>query len=177
MTVLVAKTGQVYIAPLGTALPTSVTAPIGVAWKALGRLNSPGITLTPTVNSSTSNFWQDNEEFVISSGESWTIGWEMSDWNIDTINLYFNPSEIDTTEGSFIVGSNSEQASCALFIVFTSGVDVRGIGVPDFQITEKSALSLISTDKLSLPVTGRPNRNDGIGGFMKFYDPQLIDTP
>lgn len=173
MTVLVARTGNAFVAPVGTALPTAVTSTLETPWKNLGKLNSSGITVTPSINSSTSNFWQDNEEFTISNGSKWDLGFEMNDWKLDTISIYFNPETVDTTAGSFVVGNN-EEAIMALFINFISGSQIKGIGVPQFQITEKSALNLVSTDKLALPVTGTAKKDDTLGGYFKVYDPELV---
>jgi hypothetical protein len=174
MTVLVARTGHVMVAPKGTPLPTSPTAPVNAAFKRLGKLNSPGITVTPTTNTSTSNFWEDNEEFVISNGDTWDISFEMNDWNENTINLYFNPVELNTTEGSFVIGGNSQDVEVVLFIVFSSGEKSKAIIAPNFKITERSALNLISTDKLALPIGGRCQKDEEINGYIKVLDPELV---
>jgi hypothetical protein len=175
--ILVARTGNVWVAPLGTTLPTSPTQTMPAAWNNLGKINTSGITVTPTANTSSQPLWQNNENYEIVNQETHDIAFEMAEWTPETSALYFNPDEIDTTAGTFIVGKNSQPVEVALFINFISGPIVKGIAVPNFRITERSALNLVSTGILLFPVSGRAVPSDVIeGGAYKVYDPQLIGS-
>lgn len=49
--------GGVYVAPLGTTLPTDATTALGAAFKPLGPISEDGVTRSISVNSSTIHAW------------------------------------------------------------------------------------------------------------------------
>lgn len=55
--VRVAGSGSVYLAPLGSTVPTDSTTPWATAWKELGYI-STGVTYTPSQSTTDINTWQ-----------------------------------------------------------------------------------------------------------------------
>lgn len=58
--VLVAKTGAVYVAPLGTTLPATSSASLDGAFVDAGYISEDGVTFTPNENNDRIRAWQNN---------------------------------------------------------------------------------------------------------------------
>ena len=58
--VRIARTGAVYVAPVGTALPTTTAAALNAAFEDCGYVSEDGVTFTPSETVTKIRAWQNN---------------------------------------------------------------------------------------------------------------------
>lgn len=85
--VRVAGSGDVYLAPIGTTVPTDTVAPWAAAWKNLGYVKS-GFTYTPTLSQTDINTWQATEQIrLITTGVTREFTFVLQQTNMTTMSL------------------------------------------------------------------------------------------
>ena len=99
---VVAGTGQVYVAPVGTALPTTPGATLNAAFVGLGYHTEDGVSISvePTVEDYMA--WQSKQpvrrEFT---AQDITITFALMQWDEDTVPLAFGGGVISSVSGGY----------------------------------------------------------------------------
>src|SRR5262245_26795128 len=91
--VRVAPKGSVYVAPLGTPLPTDLVTPMSTVdpdYAELGLLTEDGVSLTPNVDTTDIKAWQVNTAVkTVITGTGLTVKFQMEQTNQSTTSEYF----------------------------------------------------------------------------------------
>src|SRR5580704_11334993 len=85
-----APTGHVYVAPLGSPVPTDVTTAWNAAWNELGYLDDTGVAITPKTTYTAVSSWQSgmvNKEVPVSQDMS--LAFNLQQTNAFNLSLYF----------------------------------------------------------------------------------------
>lgn len=107
---VVASNGQVSVAPIGTALPTSTTGALNAAFIGLGFITEDGATLTITPDITEHAAWQSRQPVRRDiNAQEITISFALEQWDEDSVPLAFGGGEITGTAPSFRFDFPSEE--------------------------------------------------------------------
>lgn len=88
--ITVGQSGQVYVAPVGTALPTTPTASLNAAFVGLGYLNEDGATVNVNPDFQDFNAWQEFSPVRIDkTAQNAQVSFSLMQWDEDTVPLAF----------------------------------------------------------------------------------------
>ena len=169
---VIARTGFIKVAPKGTPLPLvrpTAAKPLDAAFVDLGYMNTTGFTLTQTLNSVSTKFWQEDAELTFASGGSWALDFEIAEFNDETLPIILDANK--GANGVYKVGTK-DPAEVSMYIEFTRGSETRGIVIEDARLTSKGAMNFIATDKTVIPATFGLNNGQEIleGSPFWFFD-------
>lgn len=147
--VRVGVTGVVYVAPLGTALPGSVSASPNAAFKDVGYISDGGITQSVSVDTTDIVAWQNATTVrTLQTGHTVTYALEFLEVNWLTLDTYF---------GNFSGGVSELTSDTTLrkswIIHVDDGTDDMRVVIPEGQITERGDTVFVSGDAVKLPIT------------------------
>ena len=98
--VRIAGNGGLFLAPLGSALPTSPTATLDAAFVDLGYFSEDGVTVSPERTIEKFRAWQSRKPVRQSiTAEDITIGGSLLQWNNETIPVFFGGGTVTETTG------------------------------------------------------------------------------
>ena len=93
--VRVAGTGEVFVAPTGTAAPTDPTTPLPVAWVGMGYTSTDGVTFTMSRDTADIDAWQGSKLRTVTNAEPTTIEFNLMETNYNTLPVVFGGGTID----------------------------------------------------------------------------------
>ncbi len=97
----IASNGQVYVAPVGTALPTTPTAALNAAFVGLGYLTTDGVSLSVAPEVQDINSWQSRQptrrELL---SQEVTASFSLQQWNESTVPFAFGGGSVTNPSGS-----------------------------------------------------------------------------
>lgn len=98
---VVAGTGQIYVAPVGTALPTTPTASLNAAFFGLGYTTEDGVTFTGTPTITDFNAWQSQQAVRRERvGQEIQAAFQLEQWNEQSVPLAFGGGSVTNPSGS-----------------------------------------------------------------------------
>lgn len=154
--VRVGVTGAVYMAPTGTALPTSIAGSLNAAFVDVGYLSEDGITLSNSVETTDLTAWQ-NAAVVrkIQTSHELSAAFSMLETNANSLELYFNdytagPGGTDAVVQ--VTGTQGWRGCMVIDITDDATNDVR-IVLPDAQVIEFADINVVNGDAMQYGVT------------------------
>lgn len=95
---VVGGTGEVYVAAVGTALPTDPTAALPVAnWTGLGYTDEDGVTITVDPDITEHRVWQSRQAVRRElTGQAVQLSFKLAQWNEATVPLAFGGGVVTT---------------------------------------------------------------------------------
>lgn len=98
---IVAASGQVYIAPVGTTLPTTADGTLNAAFNGLGFITEDGATITHTPEVQEFGAWQSRQPVRREKVKGdWAIAFALEQWNEVSIPLAFGGGTVVSDGGS-----------------------------------------------------------------------------
>lgn len=145
--VLVAATGKVYHAPLGTALPTDTTTALNVAFVDTGYCSDAGLTVDPAENTSDIRAWGGDlvRRVVSEYGEEYSF--TFIETNANVIAAYHGNGTASAWEGKQV------DIRKAWVFHITDGVKILRIVLPDAAVTDRGTVTYATTTAIERPVT------------------------
>ena len=151
--VVVGVTGNLYVAPTGTAAPADAATALPAEWVDLGFISADGITETPTDDVSEITAWQ-NATVVRKTTTKSEVAWSLAliETNQDVLELYFKGSQFDV-EGKKIsdVGAASDQRSFVIDVI--DGTQIHRRYIPLGEVTERAEQTITSEDAVAWGIT------------------------
>ncbi len=90
--------GSVYMAPVGTAMPTDVAAAMAAAWKELGYISEDGPSLEASTDSEPIRAWQSLDPVRTNlTGRTLTTSFTLLQRNLNSLQLAFGGGTTTTT--------------------------------------------------------------------------------
>jgi hypothetical protein len=175
--VRVAITGELYVAPLGTAAPTTASSALPPAFVGLGYISDDGLTETYDESLEDIMAWQGAAKVrkVTSESEA-TLQCLLIQTSKAAIELYHKGSVIETDgETGFMVKvkSPAPDLRSMVFDVIDGNVHNR-IYIPRAEVTERGDMTYSSSDAIGfdITVTAYPVDLGGgvVGPLVKFSD-------
>ena len=91
----VAGTGAVYVAPVGTAVPSTVNDALNAAFRNLGYVSTDGVRVARTMDTEQVNAWQAIAPLrYLITGVQLTAAFDLQQFNKDTLPLYLGGGTI-----------------------------------------------------------------------------------
>lgn len=148
--------GAVYVAPLGTALPTNATSALNAAFKGLGYVSEDGLVNSVETDTESVTAW--GGDTVLSGQTSFTEMFTVNliETNADTLAVYYGEDNVtvDGVTGDITVKQNSktlDPVSVVFEIVLTGG-RIKRIVVPNAQITDRSGeITYVDGEPIAYP--------------------------
>lgn len=165
----VAVTGAVYLAPLGTTLPTDSSTALDEAFENVGYLSEDGITETPEEDTTEIRAWQNGDivRRVLTSHEI-QYGFTMIESNEHSLKAYYG----NYSAGDIQITGEQLPRQCMVIETIDEG-QIRRRVVPVAQVTERGEVSLTNSDAtgFEVTITGYPDDN---GVKVYIYAPAAV---
>lgn len=145
----VAVTGAVYLAPLGTTLPTSSADELDEAFKDVGYISEDGITETPEEDTQEIRAWQNGDVVrrLLTSHEI-QYGFTMIEINEVSLTAYYGNYDAGTVR---VTGAPLPRQSMVIDVIDEG--KLRRRVAPVAGIVERGEVSLTNSEATGLEVT------------------------
>lgn len=149
-------TGAVFVAPVGTALPTDATTALNAAFVGMGYVSEDG--LVNSVESDVESVHAWGGDLVLQGqttfNETFTVN--LIETNVNALELYYGADNVavDGVTGAITVTQNSEMlpAVSVVFELVLTGGRVKRIVVPNAQITDRSGeITYVDGEPITYP--------------------------
>ena len=160
------KTGCLYYAPAGTALPTDATTALPAAYTCVGYLSEDGVTNATDTDTTDINDMGGIKVLSEISGYGETWQFNMIETNEASLKLRFGTTNVTGT-GDKLTVYHAMPAGESLVLVFEiamTGNRVKRIVVADGTITEFDDTTYSAGDAIGYGVTMSANPSDLING-------------
>lgn len=153
--VRVAGTGNVYIAPKGTALPTDAGTALPAAWVDAGYITEDGVTFTMGRETEDLNAWQGSKIRVLTTGEPVSVEFALMQSNAKNLPFILGGGTVTGTAGEFkytppATGVNEERA---MVVQFVDGTVTYRYCFPRVMVEGDISFSLTRSGAVEYPVT------------------------
>lgn len=154
---VVASSGQVSVAPVGTPLPTTPTGALNAAFTGLGLLTEDGVKLTVTPKVDEFMAWQSRQAVRRElSAQEIAIAFQLEQWDEITVPLAFGGGAITTVSGGYRYDFLADSAALderALVIDAVDGSRHQRYVFPRGNVTEAVETSFVRSALAVLPIT------------------------
>lgn len=156
--ILVALTGDVYVAPVGTALPTTEVVALNGAFSNLGYLTEDGVAFAVGQEVEEIPAWQSLDPVRrLLTAREFTSGFSLLQWNEHTFQVAFNGGAVtEPTSGHYKYTFPTAADGIAEFAVvldLVDGAKKYRVVMPRVTNNEGAELNLVKTGPGSLPVS------------------------
>lgn len=122
--IVVAGSGQVYVAPVGTSLPTTPTATPNAAFVGLGYHNEDGVSISVSPTIEEFSAWQSRQAIRREmTAQEITISFALQQWNENNVVLAFGGGAISTVSGGYRYDFPEDDDSLAEKAIIVDCVD------------------------------------------------------
>jgi hypothetical protein len=158
--VTVSITGEMHVAPVGTAAPVSAVAVLAAAFKGLGYVNEDGITESPEESTETIRAWQNGTTVrTVFSESAIRFNATLIQNTRDVVELYHKGSQVvfangtDDSAGYKIdVKNPAPDPRSFVFDVIDGDKHLR-IYIPKGEVVERGEVEYVNTNAIGYPVT------------------------
>lgn len=154
--VVVAITGAVYAAPLGSTAPTNYATALDAAFKDLGYVGESGVSITPNESSKKLKAWQNGETVkTIRKGEDITVSFDLIELRSeDAQKAYWGDGATVASGGGTVTVTNLSGSTPIMLVVeaHDGSVGTRYF-FPKATLSERGTITLLSDNYQAMPVT------------------------
>jgi hypothetical protein len=165
--VRVAVSGEVYVAPTGTALPTDTTAALNAAFKAMGYVSEDGITQENERDIEDILAWQNAavvRSRVTSAKESFTF--TLIETSKDTVEFAYGTTVTQSApHGTYTITPSATGGSKAFVFEIIDGTNIKRIAIAEGEISERGETVYASGEPIGYEVT-----------VVAYTSPSVIDS-
>jgi hypothetical protein len=142
--VRVGVTGDVYMAPVGTALPTSPTAALNAAFKSVGHLSPDALTESLSLTSERIRTWQKKGGVrTVTTEYDWTFQFVAMETSPLVLEMYYGGADSATVAGTSTTTITSDigsiQKACVIEII--DGTVVTRYAIPVVDVSDRGDVS------------------------------------
>lgn len=157
---VVGATGAVYVAPVGTALPTSIATALNVAYVDLGLITEDGVTVSPSVSQEVIRAWQMlTRARTLITERDFEIEFAMMQWNETTVPFAMGGGAIvvdvagPPAEYSYDFPDSDVRDERSMVIEWQDGTKDYRLVIPRLEVTDLASFTVAKTDTANLGVT------------------------
>lgn len=176
--VRLAPFGHVYVAPVGSTLPTDVTTPFNASWLELGYLDEDGVSVTPSVDVNDIRAWQSATPVKTSiTSIDLECSFNMIQVNQASTGLFFFGESWTAGGGvaTLTVSSNPTLDERALAIEWTDDENnTNRLLLPRGLVTDREAMQLQRAEATAFGVTFRALDYNGTLAVILSDNPSLV---
>lgn len=160
--VRIALTGAVYVAPVGTTVPTAIDGVLDNAFKDLGYLSDEGVTITPTIDVSEVVAWQNQDTVRRAITRTHEISFTAIETNVEVLKLaYASAASSSGTGTKFELGSGSGKRALVIDCVDGGSGFVRHVA-PIVELTDIGDIVYVNGDPVGYELTLSVFKTDGV---------------
>lgn len=178
--VRLAPDGSVFVAPIGTTLPTTATMALNAAFDELGYIDEDGVSLTPSVDFTDIMMWQSQTPVKTTLDTlNFEIQFNMGQVNITTWELFFFNETFTNSFGqaAMEISSNSPSQERALIVQWTDDEgDQTRLVVPRAVLTDRESLQLVRNSAQITGITFRCLDSSGVLAYLYSENPDLTPS-
>lgn len=177
--VRVAISGEIYVAPVGTAAPTNASTPLAPGWVGLGYVHEDGITESYEEDSEAIPAWQNAATVrnVTTASEA-RFEFSVIQSSPAVIELYHKGSEmVEVPGGEFSMKVKAPTSDVrAICIDVVDGDRLERIYMPSAEVVERGEITYASSEAVGYALTiaaYAADLGDGVTGPMEkfWYNP------
>lgn len=160
-------TGGAYVAPLGTALPTTESASLDTAFTTtaangglVGLIGSEGVVQTIGTSVTTISDWSGSPVRKVQSEHDVTYALTMLETNRVSQGVYYGPDNVSFTAATVSAGQKlaikvaADVLPAASWIFeLKDGLRTGRVVLPNAQVTDRGAVSFVNNDAVKYPIT------------------------
>lgn len=166
--------GGMYIAPVGTALPTDASAALANTYKNVGYISEDGIKNSPKRTEQEIKEW--GGDVVDSSTREFSNSWKVKyieSLNVDVLKMCFGETNVTTANNKIATKINSKELEehVIVFDMAAKGGKLRRIVIPRGKISEIGEIVYNAKDPVAYDTTIK-TFPDSAGNFQyEYIDP------
>jgi hypothetical protein len=149
--------GAVFVAPLGSTLPTNAKSALNAAFDNTGYCSESGMANEITTNSQSINAWGGEEVDNSQTSHAETYKFTMIETNVVTLEQVYGAENVDVegTTGAITVKHNAlEKTACSwVFEILMKGNRIKRIVVPNGKINSLDAITYADNSAINYGVT------------------------
>lgn len=156
--VRVAGTGELFLAPVGTALPTAASTALPAIWVGYGYTTDDGVTIARSVDTEDVNAWQSSTPVrTIITGQSLTVDCTFLQTNELVTQLWLGSGNFATDAGTPAgyradVPVDAAMSNFAMVLEWKDGTITSRLAIPKVTVSETGDLT-IARAASTFPVT------------------------
>ena len=109
--------GGIYIAPLGTAVPTDASTDLGAAFKNLGYVSEDGVTNSLSVTSQDIKEWGGDTVMTVKTGQNDTFKLKyIESMNLEVLKSIYGAENVTEANGAVTVTVDADDAGAAVYV-------------------------------------------------------------
>lgn len=178
--VRLAPFGNIYLAAIGTALPTTATIGLNASFKAVGYVSEDGVSITPKVSLADIMAWQARPAIKQALDTiDLSLKFSMIQVNLVTWGFYFMNESFTNNFGQakLIIQSNPPSQEVAVVLEWTDDEeDQTRLVIPRASLTERDALVLSKKKEQATGVTLKCLDNSGVLAYVYSENPSLAPS-
>ena len=149
--------GAIFVAPLGTELPTDATTALDVAFENVGYISEDGVVNTNSPDTDTIKEWGGASVGKIDNGKDDTWPFTMIEaLNLAALKLVYGPDNVSGTlkEGITIKANSNEQADvCMVIDMILKGGALKRVVLPSAGVSEVGEVTYAATSAIGYQTT------------------------
>ncbi len=149
--------GAIFVAPLGTKLPTDATTALDVAFENVGYISEDGVVNTNSPDTDTIKEWGGASVGKIDNGKDDTWQFTMIEaLNLAALKLVYGPDNVSGTleEDITIKANSNEQADvCMVIDMILKGGALKRVVLPSAGVSEVGEVTYAATSAIGYQTT------------------------
>lgn len=148
--------GSLYLAPLGTELPTDASSELSSDWRGLGYVSEDGVTNNNTPESDAVKAWGGDTVLNLQTSKDDTFGFKLIEaMNINVLKSIYGENNVTEVDGVIKVTANSQIADSYSWVIDMAlkGGVLKRIVIPNASITELGEISYTDSDAVGYEAT------------------------
>lgn len=171
--IVVGANGSIYVAPVGSTVPASVSTPLGGEWFELGYATEDGVTWVDGKTLESIRAWQSFYDLrrIVTAKEG-SLAYQLLQWNGDNVRLAYGGGTItEPVPGDYryVPPDPADIDERAMAVEWQDGTKNYRLTFPKGMVTENVETNIVRSGGALLPITFSLLGEEGV-------DPFILDT-
>ena len=177
---VVAGTGRVLVAAVGTTAPTTLSGAYAAGWSELGYTTEDGVAFSDSKSSEDIRSWQSfNPTRTIITARDTQVTFSLQEWNLTTVPFAFGGGAVTEPSAGIFLFTPADAGDVderALSVEWTDGSEIFRLIIPRGVVTDATEVNLTKTEVARLPVTYKVLGTDGSAPWTLLSNSSAFDA-